>query len=128
MSVLGAFGTQLVRFFEQLVESYPEERDIKMSLEAIRGAKLINPKLVMDLFYNNVCKDLSEVIQRKDEEKLVEYARKKITTEFNDISPALGVFDKHWHTMTTENQNVIWQYLHVLCVLCQRARDAKLPF
>ena len=128
MSALGAFNTQLIRFFEQLSETYPEERDIKLSLEAIRGAKLINPKLILDLFYEHVYKDLNDIIKNKDAETMVSYARKKIMTQFNEMSPALTIFDKHWHAMTNDNQDVIWKYLQVLCVLCERARAAKIPF
>jgi hypothetical protein len=128
MSALGAFNTQLIRFFEQLSETYPEERDIKLSLEAIRGAKLINPKLILDLFYEHVYKDLNDIIKNKDAETMVSYARKKIMTQFNEMSPALTIFDKHWQAMTTDNQDVIWKYLQVLCVLCERARAAKIPF
>ena len=128
MSALGAFNAQLIRFFEQLSETYPEERDIKMSLEAIRGAKIINPKLILDLFYEHVYKDLKETIKNRDAELLIEYAKRKITTQFNEISPALAIFDKHWGTMTADNQDVIWKYLQVLCVLCERARATKLPF
>jgi len=46
MSLLGAFNTQLIRFFEQLSETYPEERDIRLGLQTIQGTKLINPKLL----------------------------------------------------------------------------------
>ena len=128
MSALGAFNTQLIRFFEQLSETYPEERDIKMSLEAIRGAKLINPKLILDLFYEHVFKDLNEVIKDKNADALIEYAKAKIANQFNEMSPALAIFDKHWGTMTSDNQDVIWKYLQVLCVLCERARATKIAY
>ena len=128
MSALGAFNTQLIRFFEQLSETYPEERDIKMSLEAIRGAKLINPKLILDLFYEHVFKDLNEVIKDKNADALIEYAKRKIANQFNEMSPALAIFDKHWTTMTADNQDVIWKYLQVLCVLCERAKAAKIAY
>ena len=128
MSALGAFNTQLIRFFEQLSETYPEERDIKMSLEAIRGAKLINPKLILDLFYEHVFKDLNEVIKDKNADAMIEYAKRKIANQFNEMSPALAIFDKHWGTMTTDNQDVIWKYLQVLCVLCERAKAAKIAY
>jgi len=128
MSALGAFNTQLIRFFEQLSETYPEERDIKMSLEAIRGAKLINPKLILDLFYEHVFKDLNEAIKDKNADALIEYAKAKIANQFNEMSPALAIFDKHWGTMTSDNQDVIWKYLQVLCVLCERARATKIAY
>ena len=66
MSALGAFNNQLSRFFQDLNDSFPEERDIKLALEAIEGAKKINPKLILDLFWDNVYKDLSEAISRED--------------------------------------------------------------
>ena len=128
MSALGAFNTQLIRFFEQLSETYPEERDIKMSLEAIRGAKLINPKLILDLFYEHVFKDLNAAIKDKDADALITYAKAKIANQFNEMSPALAIFDKHWGTMTADNQDVIWKYLQVLCVLCERAKAAKIAY
>ena len=110
MSVLGAFNTQLIRFFEQLAETYPEERDIKLALQGIHGAKLINPKLILDLFYEHVCKDLKQTITDEDGETMIKYAKFKISTQFNEMSPALLIFDKHWDTMTVDNQKVIWKY------------------
>ena len=89
---------------------------------------MINPKLILDLFYEHVYKDLKDIIKDKDADAMIEYAKKKITTQFNEMSPALTIFDKHWHTMTTTNQDVIWKYLWALCGLCERARAAKLPF
>ena len=126
MSALGAFNTQLIRFFEQISETYPEERDIKLALQGLHGAKLINPKLILDMFYEHVYRDLNESIVNEDSETLVKYARFKISTQFNEMSPALLIFDKHWDTMTPENQKVIWKYLQVLCTLCQRAKASKI--
>jgi hypothetical protein len=128
MSALGAFNTQLIRFFEQLSETYPEERDIKLALQAIAGAKLINPKLILDLFYEHVCRDLKSAIVNEESQTMIQYAKHKISTQFNEMSPALLIFDKHWDTMSSENQKVIWKYLQVLCTLCERARNSSTTF
>jgi len=125
MSALGAFNTQLIRFFEELAETYPEERDIKLSLEAIQGAKKINPKLILDLFYDNVYNDLHEAINVEDENFVIEYAKKKISGQYNEISPALMIFEKHWPSMNEGNQKAIWKYLKVLCALCKNARTNR---
>jgi len=125
MSALGAFNTQLIRFFEELSETYPEERDIKLALEAIQGAKKINPKLILDLFYENVHRDLSEAIANEDEELVIGYAKKKISGQYNEMSPALFIFDKHWTTMNEANQKAIWKYLKVLCALCEKAKTSR---
>lgn len=124
MTTLGAFNTQLIRFFEELSMTYPEERDIKNGLEAIRAAKKINPKLILDLFWDNVCKDLDEKIQTEDSEYVIQYAKDKIANKYNEMSPALMIFDRHWNNMTHDNQTAIWNYLKVLCVLCKKARDS----
>jgi hypothetical protein len=124
MTTLGGFNTQLIRFFEELSMTYPEERDIKNGLEAIRAAKKINPKLILDLFWDNVCKDLDEKIQMEDAEYVIQYAKDKIANKYNEMSPALMIFDRHWTTMSHDNQTAIWNYLKVLCILCKKARDS----
>jgi len=125
MSALGAFNNQLIRFFQELRDTYPEERDIKLALEAIEGAKKINPKLILDLFYEYVHKDLSEAIGREDEVVVINFAKSKINAQFNEMSPALLIFDKHWPTMADPNRKAIWNYLKVLCILCEKARAAR---
>ena len=125
MSALGAFNNQLIRFFQELRDTYPEERDIKMALEAIEGAKKINPKLILDLFYEYVHKDLSDAIGREDDVVVINFAKSKINAQFNEMSPALLIFDKHWPTMADPNRKAIWNYLKVLCILCEKARAAR---
>ena len=121
-SPVGLFTTQLIRFFEDLKESFPEERDIRSALEMIKFAKASNPKLVCDLFHEHVYKTLNEPIKREDAEFIISYTHEKVKNEFNEISPALTIFDKYWHTMGDANQKSIWNYLKVLCILCERAR------
>jgi len=123
MSYLGAFNTQLIRFFEGLSDIFPEERDIKMALEAIHGLKKINPKMILELFYDHVYKPISDAIKREDEEVVIDYAKKTITSQFNEMSIALVMFDKHWTTLSDTNKENIWKYLKVLCALCEKAKD-----
>jgi hypothetical protein len=122
-SPVGLFTTQLIRFFEDLKESFPEERDIKSALELIKFAKASNPKLVSDMFYEHVYKELNEPIKREDADYIIAYTHEKVKNEFNEISPALTIFDKYWATMTDESRNTIWKWLKVLCVLCERAKN-----
>jgi hypothetical protein len=122
MTTLTAFNTNLIRFFEELLDTFPEERDIKMALEALRGVKVINPKLILDLFYEHVYREANEMISHEDENAIIIYARTKIGQQFNEMSAALVIFDKHWVTMSENNRTAIWKYLKVLCVLCAKAK------
>jgi hypothetical protein len=126
MSALGAFNTQLLRFFEELTETYPEERDIKLALEGLQGVKKVNPKLILDLFYEHVYHDLHEAVANDDEDFVITYAKQKIVGQFNEMSAALIIFDKHWDTMNDANQKAIWKYLKVLCALCSKAKNTKM--
>jgi hypothetical protein len=36
---------------------------------------------------------------------------------------ALSLFDKHWYTLSPKNQDIIWQYLQILCKLAEKATD-----
>ncbi|NBV77670.1 hypothetical protein EBR66_05920 [bacterium] len=128
MSALGAFNNQLVQFFENLADTFPEERDIKLALEAIRGAKKINPKMILDLFVENVYTDLHDAITREDDEFIIQYAKARINNQYNEISPALLIFEKYWPTISDSNRDTIWKFLKVLCILCERARVAKSAF
>jgi hypothetical protein len=122
MSMLSAFTTQLVNFFEELTNTFPEERDIKLALEAVKGARKINPRLILDLFYEHVYKDLSVAIANRDITSIRAMAQHKISTQFNEMISALAIFDKHWDSMGVNNQEIIWKYLTVLCVLCEKTR------
>ena len=124
-TALGAFCVQIIRFFEELVDTFPEERDIKLGLEAIQGARKINPKLILDLFYEHVYRDAHEFIEQENDDGLVTYAKAKVNSQFNEMSSALLIFDKHWETMADSNRSAIWKYMKVLCVLCAKAKELK---
>jgi hypothetical protein len=121
MSALTAFSTQLINFFEELCNTFPEERDIKMALDAIKAAKKINPRLMLDLFTEHVYKELAGAIQKRDIIHIRRAAQVKLQTQFNEMISALAIFDKHWDSMGPKNQEVIWQYMKVLCVLAEKS-------
>jgi len=121
--MLAAFCNQLIRFFEELEGSYPEEKSISMGLEAIRAAKKANPRLILDMFYEYLYKPANDLIMTHNDEELIKLATKVMSTQFNELMPALMIFQKYWPTMSQTNREVIWQYLEVLCKLCEKARS-----
>lgn len=123
MSYLNAFTTQIINFFEELCIVFPEEKDIKMATEGLKGVKKINPRLMLDLFVNHVYKDCSTAIYEKNVAVIQQVAQAKIASQFNEMLSALSLFNKHWYTLSPKNQDVIWQYLQVLCKLAEKATD-----
>jgi hypothetical protein len=123
MSLLGAFCNQLIRFFEELANSFPEEKGIAMALEAIQAGKKSNPRLMLDVFYENIYVPANDLIVNKKEQEIRDLARNVLSNKYNEMMPALMIFDKYWPGMTESNKDVIWQYLVVLCKLCEKVRE-----
>lgn len=122
VTTLGLFNDKLIGFFEDLAATFPEERDIRMAIEALQGARKINPRLILDMFSEYVTKPLRDPILAEDEEKVIVFAKATIQTQYNDMSPALMIFDKHWPHMSEANRQAIWKHLKVLVLLSERAR------
>ena len=125
MSILNAFTTQMVQFFDELGTTFPEEKDIKMATESVKGAKKINPRLLLNLFVEYVYKPCSKAIYEKNIHFIRRQMHDTISTQFNDMMVILTLFDKHWETMGEQNQSTIWQYLKVLCLLSEKATAAN---
>jgi len=123
MSLLGAFCNQLIRFFEELANSFPEEKGIAMALEAIQAGKKSNPRLMLDVFYDNIYVPANDLIVNKKEQEIRELAKSVLSQKYNEMMPAMMIFDKYWPAMTQTNKDVIWQYLLVLCKLCEKVRE-----
>lgn len=121
-SKLGFFNEKLTEFFRDLAYVFPEERDLKTATEYIEFAKRSNPRLILDMFYEHVYLGTHEMIKNDEEDKLVAYAKVKIMKDYNEILPALAIFDKHWASLDEANRQAIWKYLKILCLLCEKAR------
>jgi hypothetical protein len=121
VSSLGLFVDKLVAFFRDLHETYPEEREIKGALESIEAARKINPRLIHELFTEHIYTPLREDIMAEDVDKIIAYTKYAIQTKFNEIYPALTIFEKYWGDMSDSNRSAIWKHLKVLILLCEKA-------
>ena len=122
MALLGPFCNQLIRFFEELQGSFPEEKGISMALEAIKAGKKSNPRLMLDIFYENIYKSANDLIVNRKDSEIRDLAKNVLSQKYNEMMPALMIFDKYWPDMSQNNKDVIWKYLEVLCALCEKIR------
>ena len=120
MSAIGAFNTQLIAFFSDMAETYPEEKDIKTAAEALKTLKKMNPKMIHSTFMEVVYNEFKDPIKRRDEEYLVRRAHEILQSQFSDMAFAFWIFDKHWKTMTEANKKHVWDYCNVLIVLAEK--------
>ncbi len=120
MSALSAFNTQLVNFFEDMSNTYPEEKDIKTAAEALKVMKRLNPKMIHTNFMEIVHKEFKDPIMRTDEDYLVKRAHEILQQQYSDMAFAFWIFDKHWKTMTEANKKHVWDYCKVLIILSEK--------
>jgi hypothetical protein len=120
MSALGAFCNQLVAFFEDLSETYPEEKDIVMATQAIKLMKQANPRMIYTFFMEKVYKEFHQHILDENEEYVIRRAREILNSQYAEINYAFWIFDKHWSTMTETNKQHVWKYIKSLILLAQR--------
>lgn len=120
MSALGAFCNQLIAFFEDLQETYPEEKDIGMAAQALKLLKQANPRLLHSGFMNVFNDELIQHIMVEDEDYLRMHAKKTLDSDFSHLSYAFWIFDKHWVAMSETNKQHVWKYIKTLVILAQR--------
>jgi hypothetical protein len=123
VTTLGLFNSKLISFFEDLAETYPEEKDIRMAKEGLEFARKSNPRLIHDTFYEYVYKPLHEHILNENSDEVISYTRHAIQTQFNEIFSALSIFEKHWPAMSDSNRSAIWKHLKVLVLLAEKAKQ-----
>jgi hypothetical protein len=120
MSALGAFCNQLIAFFEDLTETYPEEKDIAMATQALKLMKQANPRMIYNVFMESVYTEFSDHILNEDEEYVLKRAHEILNSQYAEINYAFWIFDKHWSTMTETNKQHVWKYVKSLILLAKR--------
>jgi len=117
---LAAFCNQLVAFFEDLSETYPEEKDIGMALSALKLMKQANPRLIHTFFMEHIHTEFADHILQENEEYIIKRAHEILNSQYAEINYAFWIFDKHWGTMTEDNKEHVWKYMKSLILLARR--------
>lgn len=117
---LAAFNNKLLEFVEDLSETYPEEKDIKVALDALKMLKKANPRLIHSGFMDYVYPEFHIPVKSEDENALIAKAKTVLNSEHKDYAFAYIIFDRHWSTMSETNKKAIWAWCKVIVVLAER--------
>jgi|UniRef100_A0A6C0D9N1 hypothetical protein len=123
MSALGAFCNQLIAFVEDLAETYPEEKDLLMGVQAMKLMKQANPRMLHRLFAEYVNPTVQERILVEDDAYVIDNAKAIFDSQYSDMLTLFWVFKKHWTSMSETNKQHIWKYLKSLVLLARRVPD-----
>jgi len=116
---LAAFCNQLVALFEDLAETYPEERNISSAAQTLKLMKQANPRLLHRTFMENVYTEFATHILEENEEYILERA-KAVKKDNTNMNIAFSIFDKYWSTMTETNKQHVWRYMKSVVLLAKR--------
>jgi len=117
---LATFCNQLVAFFEDLAETYSEEKDIRMAAQALKLMKQANPRLIHKVFMDKIHKEFAPYIRMEDEVYVLKRANEILNSQYAEINYAFWIFDKHWTTMSETNKQHVWDYMKLLVLLSER--------
>lgn len=117
---LAAFNNKLLEFVEDLSETYPEEKDIKSALDALKMLKKANPKLIHSGFMDYIYPEFHLPVKAEDETTLIGKAKQVLNSSYKDYAFAYVIFDRHWSTMSEANKKAIWNWCKVIVILGER--------
>lgn len=120
MSNLSAFKTQVTIFLQDLEKSAPKKRHfIRAKKDIILGAWKINPKLVVQQFYDAVL-PYKDHVKEKNEDFFVKDFDVKENVANQDFLHVLD-FKKIWQEdLSDKSKESFWKYIQVLFVLSRR--------
>jgi hypothetical protein len=122
MSIPIAFNTQLDKFLDELIQTYPQDKDFTYYKRLIDNLKKFNIRKPIEMFAFVVQKHVKQ-IQERDSDFFFNNFDTIVSNETNDKnsqSEAFRLFDNiknYWVEMPVENKKVIWDYLNVLTKL-----------
>ena len=117
---LTAFNNIVFNFVDDLIETFPEERDFDVYKRTFLILKGVNAKKMCILFknYSFIYRDK---INNQDESFFINNDYNEIK-EDNDAESIGGVIEKlkyYWKEMSTENKEKIWKYLSTMIKLSE---------
>jgi hypothetical protein len=125
MSIPIAFNNQLDKFLDELIQTYPEDKDFPYYKRLVDQLKRLNVRKPIELYAFTVYKHV-KLIEDRDSDFFFNNFGKLVSDETEDKSnqaEAFRLFENiktYWKGMSEDNHKIIWDYLNVLTKLAMR--------
>ena len=116
---LTLFINQICSLNAELVDMYPDDLDIRVCKNTIDTVKKLNPKMIVDAFYNHVYSYKTQIMA-KDEAFFIDMNYNALIKD--DNMSVVSNLKKYWSSMSDETKDCMWQYFGVLIVLCEKCK------
>jgi hypothetical protein len=118
-SSLTLFINQISSLNAELVDMYPNDLDIRICKNTVDTVKKLNPKIIVDTFYNHVYSYKTQIMT-KNEAFFIDMNYNAVIKD--DNMSIVSNLKKYWSSMSDETKECMWQYFSVLIVLCEKCK------
>lgn len=119
------FNEKLNEFFTDIIAVFPDIKDFKTFKSGLSVLKNINVKSPQIIFNNHILNKFKEEIYKKDENFFLNEAEYDILSKETDYwLDFIKQIKNIWKTMSEENKEIVWKYLHILCILSDKCNDS----
>jgi len=122
-TLLTAFNNTLIMFIDELITSYPQEKEFSLFKNTLLFMKKANPKKILVLFDEYMEKYISAIKKRDESFFLNETYSDLVETEVEDKDNAWRFIDNlklYWNDTSISNKKIIWDYLNTLVTLSEK--------
>ena len=116
-SYLTAFNNLVIKFSDELIQTFPEENDFKVYKRGLEWLKESNAKKICNLFKVYTFNYREKIITKDDTFFLKNEYNEVVDTNDEGIVLVINKLKKYWNTLSNDNQLKIWEYLNTLLKL-----------
>lgn len=122
-TILTAFNNTLNMFIEELISSYPQEREFVLFKNTIALIRKANPKKILVLFNEYIEPYVVNIKDKNEVFFLNESYSDLVEENVKDTNNAWRFIDnlkQYWRKTSETNKDVIWKYLNTLITLSEK--------
>lgn len=120
------FNEKLSEFFKDIIQSFPNITEFKKFKSGLNLVSNVDPSSPQNMFNSFVASKYKDAILSKDDSFFLEgndfgiiSSRKDYWIDFINHLKVL------WKTIDKNDKDIIWKYLHVLCILNDKCQNDK---
>ena len=118
-SFLTAFCNLIIRFNEELIDTFPNEQEFKTVKTAIMLMKQTNPRLLLNLFVSYI-EPWKEYVTNRNESFFINKDYDDEAQGDTNFLMLITRLKQYWPNLSDKNRDCIWKYLNTLIILSEK--------
>ena len=119
-SFLTAFNNVISQFIDDLIKTFPEEREFRKFKTGFSLLKSTNNKKIVQVFKFYIENYREQISNRDDNFFIVTDSETLSDSDDNSIANLLDKLKVYWKLLSENNKDKIWQYLNTLIILSNK--------